>query len=219
VQVAYSEYLSNPLVEETESTMMLKSWEEYEAIFQTVWGMAKCKMKVNELLQISDQRNWSSAAAGGLLKPLDRNIQRVPQNDLKRIQPRESAGNPADITLQCKSCDRDFLFTAEQQASFKENGWVNNPGKCDKCKPCNQHFKGAGCQFGADCKFSHDAKHRPFGELIPGSIDTPCKHFKTGNCMSGDKCPFQHDKKGDEVPEEGFAGLAVPGSKSVRFNH
>jgi hypothetical protein len=40
VQVAYGAYLSNPLVKETESTMMLKSWEEYVDIFQTVWSMA-----------------------------------------------------------------------------------------------------------------------------------------------------------------------------------
>jgi hypothetical protein len=113
VHVAYSEYLSNPLVKETESTMMLKSWEEYEDIFQTVWGMTRCKVKVNELLQISDQRSWSSAVAGGPLEPLDRNIQRVRQNDLKRIQPRESAGNPADMTLQCKRAVTETFFSLQ----------------------------------------------------------------------------------------------------------
>jgi hypothetical protein len=76
VQVVYRDYLSNHLVKEAKS-MMLKSCEECEDIFQTVWGMARFKVKVNELLQISDQRSWSSAAASGLLKPLDRNIQRV----------------------------------------------------------------------------------------------------------------------------------------------
>ena len=93
-----------------------------------------------------------------------------------------------------------------------KNGWQNQPGKCDNCKPCNQFFLGSGCSFGDMCKFSHDERHVPLGEFAAGSVDTPCKHFLAGTCYSGEKCLFSHAglKAEDTVQEVGFTGFGRP---------
>jgi hypothetical protein len=78
---------------------------------------------------------------------------------------------------------------------------------------------------------------KPLSEFRPGSIDMVCKHFLNDSCHAGETCPFTHSEAakakaskeaakaaGDEVPEEGFKGLAVPKAaqlglkKTDRFN-
>lgn len=40
----------------------------------------------------------------------------------------------ADKTLQCRECNKTFLFTAGEQEFFRQKGLVNQPGRCPECR-------------------------------------------------------------------------------------
>ena len=46
-----------------------------------------------------------------------------------------------DKTLVCKECGKEFVFTAGEQAFYKEKGFMNEP---KSCKPCRDAKKNAG---------------------------------------------------------------------------
>ena len=39
-----------------------------------------------------------------------------------------------DITLKCKDCGEDFVFTAGEQEFYGEKGFQNQPQRCKKCR-------------------------------------------------------------------------------------
>ena len=42
--------------------------------------------------------------------------------------------NYEDITLSCKDCNSEFVFTAGEQAFYAEKGFDNKPVRCAKCR-------------------------------------------------------------------------------------
>lgn len=46
-----------------------------------------------------------------------------------------------DITLKCKECGQDFVFTAGEQEFYAEKGFQNQP---QRCRECRQARKNAG---------------------------------------------------------------------------
>ena len=40
----------------------------------------------------------------------------------------------SDITLQCRDCGNDFLFTAGEQQFYAEKGFTNKPSRCPSCR-------------------------------------------------------------------------------------
>ena len=46
-----------------------------------------------------------------------------------------------DETLTCRECGKEFVFTAGEQAFYKEKGFMNKP---KVCKPCRDARKNAG---------------------------------------------------------------------------
>lgn len=39
-----------------------------------------------------------------------------------------------DITIVCKDCGEEFIFTVGEQNFFKEKGLENNPVRCKACR-------------------------------------------------------------------------------------
>ena len=39
-----------------------------------------------------------------------------------------------DITLVCKDCGKEFVFTAGEQEFYKEKGLENQPKRCPECR-------------------------------------------------------------------------------------
>lgn len=39
-----------------------------------------------------------------------------------------------DITLVCKDCGSEFVFTAGEQAFYAEKGFENQPVRCPACR-------------------------------------------------------------------------------------
>ena len=39
-----------------------------------------------------------------------------------------------DITLRCKDCGNDFVFTAGEQEFYAEKGFPNQPQRCRECR-------------------------------------------------------------------------------------
>jgi CxxC-x17-CxxC domain-containing protein len=46
----------------------------------------------------------------------------------------ESTVNFVDKTLKCRECGANFVFTAGEQAFFKEKGLQNDPQRCPACR-------------------------------------------------------------------------------------
>jgi hypothetical protein len=46
----------------------------------------------------------------------------------------EEAGSGEDEQLECRDCGADFVFSAGEQAFFKEKGFDNKPSRCTDCK-------------------------------------------------------------------------------------
>ncbi len=39
-----------------------------------------------------------------------------------------------DITLKCKDCGNDFVWTVGEQEFYKEKGFENQPARCQECR-------------------------------------------------------------------------------------
>ena len=39
-----------------------------------------------------------------------------------------------DKTLVCQDCGKEFIFTAGEQAFYKEKGFDNEPKRCKECR-------------------------------------------------------------------------------------
>lgn len=42
--------------------------------------------------------------------------------------------NYEDITLTCKDCGKEFVFTAGEQEFYAEKGFTNKPVRCADCR-------------------------------------------------------------------------------------
>lgn len=42
--------------------------------------------------------------------------------------------NYEDITLTCKDCGAEFVFTAGEQQFYAEKGFTNEPQRCPACR-------------------------------------------------------------------------------------
>lgn len=39
-----------------------------------------------------------------------------------------------DITIICKDCQKEFVFTAGEQQFYAEKGFTNQPVRCPECR-------------------------------------------------------------------------------------
>ena len=46
-----------------------------------------------------------------------------------------------DITLVCKDCGKEFVFTVGEQEFFKEKGFENDPVRCPECRKARKSQK------------------------------------------------------------------------------
>lgn len=42
--------------------------------------------------------------------------------------------SPADKTLTCRDCGRDFVFSVGEQEFYASRGFTNEPGRCPECR-------------------------------------------------------------------------------------
>ncbi len=47
----------------------------------------------------------------------------------------------ADITITCKDCGKEFVFTEGEQAFFKQVGLEHNPVRCPECRKARKASK------------------------------------------------------------------------------
>ena len=113
-----------------------------------------------------------------------------------------SVSRSADIELVCNKCGKQFYFTVSQQQYHTDQGWENQPNKCDDCRdkqrPCKLLAETGDCRFGSACRYSHGLEESNDAELEAWLLEREKK------------------KKGDDVPEEGVKGLPRLSGK-VRF--
>ncbi len=46
-----------------------------------------------------------------------------------------------DITLTCKDCGAEFVFTAGEQQFYAEKGFTNQPVRCPDCRKARKAAK------------------------------------------------------------------------------
>jgi CxxC-x17-CxxC domain-containing protein len=50
----------------------------------------------------------------------------------------------ADITLRCRECGRDFIFTTGEQAFYASRGLTNQPSRCPECRAARKASQSGG---------------------------------------------------------------------------
>ena len=107
-----------------------------------------------------------------------------------------------DITLNCRDCNAEFVFTGGEQEFYASKGWENQPTRCTECKnakkarfgegpsagPVCYAFQRGECTRGDSCRFSHDPN-----APTPQRSAAPCYAFQKGECTRGDSCRFSHE--------------------------
>lgn len=53
-----------------------------------------------------------------------------------------------DITLRCRDCGRDFLFTVGEQEFYASRGLMNQPSRCPECRASRKTGGGGSSDFG-----------------------------------------------------------------------
>lgn len=56
----------------------------------------------------------------------------------------KGALNMEDKTLVCKDCQAEFVFTAGEQAFYKEKGFENEPTRCPACRKARKFQRNNG---------------------------------------------------------------------------
>jgi len=199
VRAAYSDYVSSPHSVETENSIMFASWDKYVEIFKLVWSTAESKENISAC--ISGEKHYAEPAAEVATDQSrmknQRQYVRRPIGDING-----SVSRSADIELACNKCGKQFYFTVSQQQYHTDQGWENQPNKCDDCRdkqrPCKLLAETGDCRFGSACRYSHGLEESKDAELEAWLLEREKK------------------KKGDDVPEEGFEGLPRLSGK-VRF--
>lgn len=46
----------------------------------------------------------------------------------------------SDITIKCKECSKEFIFTEREQIFYKEKGFAN-PVRCPECRKARKQQK------------------------------------------------------------------------------
>ena len=68
----------------------------------------------------------------------------------------------ADETLVCVDCGKEFVFTAGEQAFYKEKGFMNKPKRCKECRNAKknggaapkEYFTAVCAQCGGEAKLT-----------------------------------------------------------------
>ena len=127
-----------------------------------------------------------------------------------------------DITLNCRDCNAEFIFSAGEQEFYHSKGWENQPTRCVECKnakkarfgegpsagPVCYAFQKGECTRGDSCRFSHTMRDGYGGGGGGGGGGAPvCYAFQRGECTRGDACRFSHTEGGGGG---GFARSSAP---------
>ena len=75
----------------------------------------------------------------------------------------------SDITLKCRECGQDFVFTAGEQEFFASRGLQNQPGRCPACRAARRQRVG-----GSDYSASRPPRpHREMHQVICHECGAP----------------------------------------------
>ena len=53
-----------------------------------------------------------------------------------------------DMTLRCRDCGQDFVFTTGEQEFYASRGLTNNPSRCPECRAQRKGGNGGGGGYG-----------------------------------------------------------------------
>jgi CxxC-x17-CxxC domain-containing protein len=76
----------------------------------------------------------------------------------------------SDKSIKCRDCGEEFVFTAGEQAFYKERGFQHEPTRCRRCRDEKKRQgggAGAGAGFGAS--LSSGTSSREFHEAVCSS--------------------------------------------------
>lgn len=59
-----------------------------------------------------------------------------------------------DKTIVCIDCGAEFIFTAQEQQSFAERGFTNEPKRCKTCREARKASQTSGNRSGANATYS-----------------------------------------------------------------
>ena len=147
-----------------------------------------------------------------------------------------------DITLNCRDCNAEFIFSGGEQEFYQSKGWENQPTRCTECKnakkarfgegpaskPVCYAFQRGECTRGDACRFSHEEGGGGGGG---GGYDRPpsrgapaCYAFQRGECDRGDSCRFSHDANAgtpqrNSAPCYAFQKGECTRGDACRFSH
>ena len=106
-----------------------------------------------------------------------------------------------DMTVNCKDCKEDFIFSAEEQAFFEEKGFTSPRIRCKDCTAAKKAGGGKGDGKGKGGKGKSDkGKGKGKGKGGKGGKGDSggkggggvCYAFQKGECSRGEGCRFSH---------------------------
>jgi CxxC-x17-CxxC domain-containing protein len=58
----------------------------------------------------------------------------------------------SDMTLRCRDCGQDFVFTTGEQEFYASRGLTNNPSRCPECRAQRKGGNGGGYSGGGSSR-------------------------------------------------------------------
>ena len=55
----------------------------------------------------------------------------------------------ADMTIKCKDCGNEFIFSEAEQAFYREKGFENDPVRCPDCRKARKAQRNNGYERNA----------------------------------------------------------------------
>ena len=143
----------------------------------------------------------------------------------KKAKTEESESAPeSGETLECRDCQKPFLFSEGEKEFYEKKGWTNKPTRCKPCSAANKIAREAPtggvcyanqrgeCDRGDKCRYSHDASAAGAGgaggRQGGGRPQGVCYANQRGECNRGDQCRYSHE-----------GGSSGGGGGGFRFSH
>jgi CxxC-x17-CxxC domain-containing protein len=75
-----------------------------------------------------------------------------------------------DKTLNCRDCNKEFVWTAGEQSFYQEKGFQNPPARCPDCRAARKANRSSGQQYEITCAECGKTDTVPFQPRNPSTV-------------------------------------------------
>lgn len=99
----------------------------------------------------------------------------------------------ADITLSCRDCGTQFVFSAGEQEFYAQKGFTNRPTRCTACRQANKARRDTSGSYSSGGGGGYSSAPRGDRQMYPATCDECGRETQVPFMPSGNKPVYCSD--------------------------